>query len=109
MTQGTVKLRELEGPPPGEGLITVTALGPAAATALAGISAVINSLLTKVVGMLAAFHSTLELEMKLVPTTLKVKAAPPNWLLLGDSAVMLGIGLGGGGGGEEDVPPLPQA
>lgn len=99
----------LDGPPPGDGLNTLTSFVPAVATALAGTGTVSNVLLTKVVGeAVVPFHCTWDPEMKLDPTTLKVKAAPPRSLLLGETAAMLGTGFaGGGGGGGGPLPPHP--
>src|SRR5215470_12254939 len=93
MTQGTVKLRELETPPPGVRFTTVTESGPGLVTALAGTLAVIRLLLKTVVGRLSPFHCTTELEMKFEPITLKVNPGPPCLLLCGDVVVIEGTGL----------------
>lgn len=65
-----------------------------------------RALLTKVVAKLLPFHCTLEPEMKFEPTTLRVKAGPPCWLLFGDKAATAGPGLGGGP--VELPPPQPN-
>jgi len=99
MTQGTVTLRELEGPPPGAGLTTVMESGPGEERRFAETSAVTRRLLTKVVCKAEAFHLMVEPETKFEPTTLRVKPGPPCLLLLGDTAAMDGTGL--------VIPPPP--
>src|SRR5215471_2848535 len=73
-----VKLLMLDGPPPGLGLLTVTAAVPAEATSLAGIAAVICVALTNVVGSVLPLNLTTEVETKFVPLTVSVNAAPPG-------------------------------
>lgn len=105
--QGTLKLVELETPPPGGGFITVMVSGPALDTALAGTSAVIRPPLTNAVGRLLPFHCTAELGMKFEPITLNLNPIPPCLLLFGEVVTMEGTGLGFVGGAL-DWPPPPQ-
>ena len=88
-----VKLTELEVPPPGAGVATVTLAVPAEASSAAGICAVTRVLFTKAVGCAAPFHWTTELEIKFVPFTLSVNAGPPAAAFGGEIPVMVGIGL----------------
>jgi hypothetical protein len=69
---------------------------------------VISVLLTNFVGTFFAFQCTLELEMKLEPTMLRVKSGPPCLLLFGDNASTVGTGLSWGGGVVELELPPPQ-
>jgi hypothetical protein len=94
-------------PPPGEGLTTVTLALPAAAMSAAVIAAVSCVAETKVVGRPEPLHCTVEFEMKLVPFTVKVKAAPPAVTDDGESEPMDGSGLDGGAELDPDDPP-PQ-
>ncbi len=50
-------------------------------------------LLTKVVVRLVPFHRTTELELKLEPLTVNVKAAPPAVALDGEIEIAVGTGL----------------
>ena len=50
-------------------------------------------MLTNVVVRLEPFHSTTDVFTKFDPFTVKVNAAPPNGVLLGDSEVVAGAGL----------------
>ncbi len=54
---------------------------------------------------LLPFQSTVDPEMKLVPVTVNVNAAPPAGADDGEIAVTVGTGLFGGG----ELPPPPQA
>jgi hypothetical protein len=84
---------EFEIPPPGDGLKTVTAALPGPAMSPAGIAAVTCPALTKVVGRSAPFQRTTDVEMKLLPFTVSVKAAPPAIADVGLMLVMLGTGF----------------
>src|SRR5262245_55692012 len=84
------KASPLEVPPVGAGFVTVTWAVPAVPMSAAGIVAVSRVLLTNVVVRGALFHCTTEPETKLLPLTVKVKAAPPATVLLGDSALIAG-------------------
>ena len=82
-------------PPPGVGLKTVTLAVPAVTMSAAAIEAVSWLALTYVVVREEAFHLTTELEMKLVPFTVRVKAAPPAVADEGLRLVVVGRGLSG--------------
>ena len=86
----------VEVPPPGAGLETVTAPVPAVAMSAAVMFACKLVLETNVVVRALPFHSTVELEMKLDPVTINVKAAPPAVVELGfkDPIRMTGWELG---------------
>lgn len=58
---------------------------------------------------LLPFHWTVELEMKLLPFTVRVKAAPPALTDVGESEEIDGTGLPGGGGDGADPPPPHEA
>jgi hypothetical protein len=73
---------------------TVTLTEPADAIELAGTAAVNCPAFTKVVFKDAPFHSTLAAEVKLVPFTVKLKAAPPAVADEGERPVMVGAGTG---------------
>ena len=89
----TVKLIALEVPPPGAGLVTVTAGVPVEAM-LAGGMATVNCVeLTKVVASADPPKLTIEAATKLVPLTVSVRAAPPATILLGEIVVRVGVGL----------------
>jgi len=103
-----VKARAAVLPPPGVGLKTVTFAVPPLAMLLAGMAAVNCVLLPNVVVRLAPPQRTTELEMKLVPSTVRVKAAPPAVALMGEMEVSVGTGFEGGGGGGVPPPPPPQ-
>ena len=90
-----VKVWALEVPPPGTGLKTVTLAVPAVAMSAARIEAVTCVALTYVVVRPVPFQRTTELEMKLVPFTVRVKAAPPAVAELGLRPVVVGTGLSG--------------
>jgi hypothetical protein len=83
----------LEVPPPGAGVETVTVAVPAGATSAAVTAACKLVLETKVVVRGLPFHWTVEEEMKLLPVTVSVNAAPPAAAELGFSDVATGIGL----------------
>lgn len=88
-----VNVNELEVPPPGRGLNTVTFDVPVAAISMAEIAATSFVLLTKVVGRSDPFHRTTELETKPAPFTISANAGPPAVALFGDSEVIPGNGL----------------
>jgi len=63
---------------------------PGAAMSAAGMAAVTRELLTKVVVRSDPFHLATELETKLVPLTVNVKAGPPANTVLGLMLVTAG-------------------
>ena len=71
-----VKFRELEVPPPGDGLNTVTGAIPAAAMSEAGMAAVSRVEETNVVVRFDPFQRTTDPVTKLVPLTVSVKVPP---------------------------------
>src|SRR5271154_2305293 len=79
----TVKLIAFEVPPPGAGLVTVTADVPAETMLEAGMAAVNCVELTKVVGT-APPKLTIEDATKFVPLIVSVKAAPPAAAVFGE-------------------------
>ena len=88
-----VKATELEIPPPGEGLKTVTAALPALAMSPAGMEAVNWLALPKVVERFEPFQRTTDEEMKLLPFTVRVKAAPLAAAEVGVMPVTFGTGF----------------
>ena len=94
-------------PPPGAGLVTVTMAVPAVAMSAAVIMAVTFVAFTKVLVRLDPFQFTIDVETKLVPVTVRVKAAPPAVVLLGESAVAVGLGLSTVNVTALEVPPPP--
>jgi hypothetical protein len=88
-----VKVSPLDVPPPGVGFTTVTDAVPAVAMSLAGTEAVNFVALPYVVVSPVPFHSTVEVETKFVPVTVRVNAAPPAVALEGESALSVGTGL----------------
>ncbi|HTY77659.1 MAG TPA: hypothetical protein VMI34_07570 [Candidatus Bathyarchaeia archaeon] len=92
-TPVTVKAMALDVPPPGAGVVTVTAGEPALARSPAGMLAVSCVALTKVVGRLEPFHCTVEAGTKPEPVTVSVKAAPFWRALLGESDDSAGDGF----------------
>lgn len=95
------KFTAFEVPPPGAGLVTVTATVPAEAIAAAGMVAVNSVELTNVVVGVVPPKLTVEVGRKFVPLTVSVKpAAVPATTLLGEMVAIIGVGfdpLGGGG------------
>jgi hypothetical protein len=85
-----VNVTEFEIPPPGDGLNTVIVALPALAISLAEIEAVSWLALPKVVGRSAPFQRTRDEEMKLLPLTVSVKAAPPAVAEVGLMLVIAG-------------------
>jgi hypothetical protein len=110
----TVKFIRLEVPPPGAGLVTVTASVPAEAMLAAGMTAVNCAELTNVVAGADPPKLTIEAATKFAPLIVIVKAAPPDTLLFGEIVVIVGVGLDsldGGGvdlGVEVGVYPAPH-
>jgi hypothetical protein len=94
-----------EMPPPGAGFVTVTLNVPAVAMSVAVIDAVTFVALTKVVVLAVPLKFTTEEATKLVPFTVKVKAAPPADALVGESEAIVGTGLFTANAELADVPP----
>src|ERR1700674_855151 len=85
-----VKLTVFEAHAPAAGLVTVTAAIAAVVMAAAGIAAVNCAALTNVVVRAAPAKFTTEPATKFVPFTVKVKAAPPVAVLVGEIVVIVG-------------------
>src|ERR1700722_3727829 len=81
----------LETPPPGTGLVTVTAALPRKAILAAGIAAVNCVSLTNVVTAADPLNVTAEAAKKFVPFTVSVKPAPPATLLSGEIVMIVGV------------------
>ena len=81
-----VKFIALEVPPPGAGLVTVTASVPVEAMLEAGMAAVNCVELTNVVAGADPPKLTIEAATKFVPLIVSVKAAPPATALFGEIA-----------------------
>jgi hypothetical protein len=88
-----VKLIALEVPPPGAGLVTVTAGVPVEAMLAAGMAAVNCVELTKVVAGVDPPKLTIEPATKFVPLIVSAKAPLPATLLFGEIVVIVGVGL----------------
>jgi len=88
-----VNLREFDGPPPGEGLTTVTVAVPAVAMAAPEIDTVSWMALTKAVFLADPFHCTLDPLMKFLPLTTSVRAGAPAVALEGSRLLIVGHGL----------------
>jgi hypothetical protein len=88
-----VKVRELDVPPPGAGLNTVTEAVPATAMSAAVIIAVNRVEETKVVVRFAPFHRTIEPATKLLPLTVRTKSVPPAIVDVGLKLEFFGAGL----------------
>src|SRR5207249_4118769 len=88
-----MNVRAADVPPPGAGLNTVTEAVPGVATSTAGMAAVSCVALTNVVVRGAPFQRTSEPVTKLLPVTVRVKAAPPAVALAGASPLTTGTGL----------------
>src|SRR2546422_609204 len=89
----TLELAVVEGPPPGEGLKTVTVELPALEMSLAGIEAVSWLALMNAVARFAPFQRTTDPETKLLPLTVRLNAAPPATADMGLRLLMLGTGF----------------
>src|SRR5262245_66075782 len=83
----------LQVPRAGPGSITVLCLHDAPPISVARIAAVTCVALTKVVVRGAPFQFATEPETKLLPLTVRVKAAPPAVALLGAKVVSTGTGF----------------
>jgi hypothetical protein len=91
---GMSKFTGFEVPPPGAGLVTVTAAVPAEAIAAAGMTVVNWVELTNVVVRAVPAKLTTDAETKFVPLTVSVKPdALPATALVGEIAVIAGTGL----------------
>ena len=88
-----VNVIELEVPPPGAGLTTVTDAVPAVATFAAGTTAVSLIEDTNVVTSGEPFQLTLDVETKLVPFTVRVNWALPAVAEVGLIELIVGTGL----------------
>jgi hypothetical protein len=88
-----VKVNAFELPPPGAGLVTVTAGMPVEARLDAGMAAVNCVELTKVVAGANPPKLTIEAATKFAPLIVSVKAAPPATVLFGEIVVIVGVGL----------------
>jgi hypothetical protein len=83
----------LEVPPPGAALVTVTVAVPAAARSAAGIVATSSVALLNPVLRGLPFQFTTEEAMKLLPEMVRVVAAVPAAMELGDIAASIGAGF----------------
>ena len=88
-----VKVRLLEVPPPGDGLLTVTDGVPGMAISVARMAAVSCVELTKFVVLAWPLKFTTEPLTKLEPLTVSVKAPEPAVAVDGSSEVRTGTGL----------------
>lgn len=88
-----VNVRELEVPPPGAGLNTVTEAVPAMAMSAAVIAAVNRVEETKVVVRSAPFHRITDPATKLLPLTVRTKSVPPAVVDVGLKLEFVGTGL----------------
>ena len=88
-----VKVDVFELPPPGAGLVTVTAGVPVEAMLAAGMAAVNCVELTKVVAGADPPKLTIEAATKFVPLIVSVKGAPPGTVQFGEIVVIVGVGL----------------
>ena len=84
-----VKVTAFEMAPPGFAAVMLAV--PGAAMSEAGMAALSWELVTKVVVRFDPFHLTTELERKLVPLTVNVKARPPANTVLGLMLVSVGV------------------
>ena len=80
-------------PPPGAGFVTVTLAVPAVAISAAVIAAVSWVALTNVVVLAAPLNFTTDVDTNPVPFTVRVKAAPPAFALVGEIEDSVGAGL----------------
>ncbi|MGB8522095.1 MAG: hypothetical protein WCD43_03940 [Candidatus Acidiferrales bacterium] len=103
----TGKSIAFEAPPPGAGLVTVTAGVPVEAMLAAGMTAFNCVELTKLVAVAEPPKLTLEAATKFVPLIWSEKVKPPASVPFGEIEVIVGIGFGGGGGkcSVELLPP----
>lgn len=89
----TLKLTELEAPPPGVGLVTTTAGVPTVRTSAARIDTVTCVALTNDVVLLTPPKLTVAPFTKPDPFTVNVKLAEPATTPVGDRDVIAGVGL----------------
>lgn len=89
----TGKVRALDVPPPGAGVITVIETEAAPAMSLTGTLACSSVLDTKVVCSALPFHCTVDVETKFDPFAVRVKEAPPASAPVGLSDVSAGTGF----------------
>src|SRR2546426_11896272 len=89
----TVKFTELDPPPPGIGLRTVTANAPTVEILATLICAVSSDAFTNVVGRALPLRRTTAPFTKSVPVTVSVNASPPAALFVGEREVSTGTGL----------------
>jgi hypothetical protein len=90
-----VKVAAFDVPPPGVGLKTVTLAVPADAISEARMEAVSRVEERYVVVLACPFHWTVELDSKLLPVTVRVKAEPPAVVEEGEIPDNDGAGLDG--------------
>ena len=91
------------------GLVTVTATVPGVAMADAGTAVVSCLPVTYVVPCFEPFQLTVASELKLLPLTVNVNAAPPDCALGGEKSVMTGTTPGCGVAAELEEPyPHPS-
>ena len=88
-----VKVDVFELPPPGAGLVTVTAGVPVEAMLAAGMAAVNCVELTKVVAAANPPKLTIEVATKFIPLIVGTKAAAPGTVQLGEIEVIVGVEL----------------
>jgi hypothetical protein len=91
-------------PPPGAGLVTVTLIVPDVAVSVAVINAFTCVALRNVVVFAVPLKFSTDDELKFVPVTVRVKAAP-FVALVGESETSVGKGLFTVNGEFPDVPP----
>jgi len=89
----TVKEADVDVPPPGVALVTVTGYVPELVTSDARIAAVNWVGLTKVVTRATLLNLTTDVLRKLVPSTVNVNAPEPTVLDVGERVVIVGSGL----------------
>src|SRR5262249_6227399 len=82
-----------EVPPPGVGLVTLTAAQPSAATLPASTVAVSCEALTNVVGRAVLFNCTVELDANPDPFTVRVNPPEPACTNAGEIELIAGFGL----------------
>ena len=101
----TARVTAADVPPPGVGLKTVTETFPAEATSLVGIDAVSWVLLLNVVVRLEPFTCTTEPGTKFEPFTVRVNAALPAVMVLGEMFESDGAGFVTATVSWPEVPP----
>lgn len=89
----TVNVLEVDVPPPGVGLRTLTEAVPLAAMSDAVMTAVSRVAETKVVVRLDPFQRTVEVGTKPAPSTVMTKLPPPTIVELGSMPAIEGTGL----------------